>query len=121
MTAASAGAGRLCTYGTRSVRSVCSTSVCVQSDSTNQPVWKTAAKAAMPATSPDAVSSAQGAPVTAGATTKNSAANVRRSKTELVGPIQSMKPTMERASQRRGRARNSSSMRSQGIAAHESV
>ena len=59
------------------------TSVCDHMDSTNQPLWKIAAKAAMPVTLPAAASSAQLAPTAAGHTTKKSAAKVTMSNSEL--------------------------------------
>ena len=87
-------------------------------DSTNQPVWNTKANSARWAGS---VRAAQGAPTTSGHTTQNMAAKVRMSKTELTGPSPSMKLTMPRASQVRGRARNDSSTLSHGSAAQLTV
>lgn len=57
----------------------------------------------------------------AGHTTKYIAANVRMSKTELIGPSHSMKETIEPASHLRGRSRRASSTLSHGSAAHETV
>ena len=94
------------------------TSVCDHMDSTNQPLWKSAAKAAMPATSPAVASSAQLAPMAAGHTTKKSAAKVTMSNSELTGPSSSIKPLMDAASQARGRAVQASSTVSHGSAMH---
>lgn len=94
------------------------TSVCDHMDSTNQPLWKSAAKAVMPATLPAAASSDQLAPTAAGHTTKKRTTKVAMSNSELTGPNSSMKPLMDAASQARGRAVQASSTVSHGSAMH---
>lgn len=114
----SAGAAWSRALGRRGERSMWITSVCDHMDSTNQPLWKSAVKAAMPATSPTAASSAQLEPTAAGHTTKKSTAKVTISNSELTGPNSSIKPLMDAASQARGRAVQASSTVSHGSAMH---
>ena len=114
----SAGAAWSRGLGRCGERSMWITSVCDHIDSTNQPLWKIAAKAAMPATLPAAASSAQLAPTVAGHTAKKSAAKVTMSNSELTGPSSSIKPLMDAASQARGRAVQASSTVSHGSAMH---
>ena len=114
----SEAAGLLWTNGRRSVRSRWITRVCVHMDSTNQPVWNTSANSARWS---GVASASHGAPATSGHTIQNRAAKVRMSKTELTGPSPSMKLTMPRASQVRGRAKNELSTRSQGSATQLTV
>ena len=94
------------------------TSVCDHMDSINQPLWKSAAKVAIPATLPVPESSDQLAPTVAGHTTKKSAAKVTMSNSELTGPSSSIKPLMDAASQERGRAVQTSSTVSHGSVMH---
>ena len=99
-------------------RNMWTTSVCDHMDSTNQPLWKSAAKVTIPATSPAAASSDQLASTAAGHTTKKSTAKVTMSNSELTGPSSSIKPLMDAASQARGRAVQASSTVSHGSAMH---
>ena len=118
VSAHSAGAAWSRGLGRRGERSMWTTSVCNHMDSTNQPLWKSAAKVAIPATLPVPASSDQLAPTVAGHTTKKSTAKVTMSNSELTGPSSSIKPLMDAASQARGRAVQASSTVSHGSAMH---